>query len=143
MEGVKLKKKYFLYANNVKIEVTKEVYNAYYQTKDRNNYLDDKFNKNVIYLDNHFEGYENNTIEYHYVINREKVLAEEEHENELIKLLHNVLSRLEEDEKMIVYLYFYKNKSQSQIGKEMDVTQQNISKRLNFIKKKLKKAMNF
>lgn len=136
-------KKYFLYANNVKIEVTKEVYNAYYQTKDRNNYLDDKFNKNVIYLDNHFEGYENNTIEYHYVINREKVLAEEEHKNELIKLLHNVLSRLEEDEKMIVYLYFYKNKSQSQIGQEMDVTQQNISKRLNFIKKKLKKAMNF
>lgn len=136
-------KKYFLYANNVKIEVTKEVYNAYYQTKDRNNYLDDKFNKNVIYLDNHFEGYENNTIEYHYVINREKVLAEEEHENELIKLLHNVLSRLEEDEKMIVYLYFYKNKSQSQIGEEMDVTQQNISKRLNFIKKKLKKAMTF
>lgn len=136
-------KKYFLYANNVKIEVTEEVYNAYYQTKDRNNYLDDKFNKNVIYLDNHFEGYENNTIEYHYVINREKVLAEEEHENELIKLLHNVLSRLEEDEKMIVYLYFYKNKSQSQIGEEMDVTQQNISKRLNFIKKKLKKAMNF
>lgn len=136
-------KKYFLYANNVKIEVTKEVYNAYYQTKDRNNYLDDKFNKNVIYLDNHFEGYENNTIEYHYVINREKVLAEEEHENELIKLLHNVLSRLEEDEKMIVYLYFYKNKSQSQIGQEMDVTQQNISKRLNLIKKKLKKAMNF
>lgn len=136
-------KKYFLYANNVKIEVTEEVYNAYYQTKDRNNYLDDKFNKNVIYLDNHFEGYENNTIEYHYVINREKVLAEEQHENELIKLLHNVLSRLEEDEKMIVYLYFYKNKSQSQIGKEMDVTQQNISKRLNFIKKKLKKAMNF
>lgn len=136
-------KKYFLYANNVKIEVTKEVYNAYYQTKDRNNYLDDKFNKNVIYLDNHFEGYENNTIEYHYVINQEKVLAEEEHENELIKLLHNVLSRLEEDEKMIVYLYFYKNKSQSQIGEEMDVTQQNISKRLNFIKKKLKKAMNF
>lgn len=136
-------KKYFLYANNVKIEVTKEVYNAYYQTKDRNNYLDDKFNKNVIYLDNHFEGYENNTIEYHYVINREKVLAEEEHENELIKLLHNVLSRLEEDEKMIVYLYFYKNKSQSQIGEEMDVTQQNISKRLNLIKKKLKKAMNF
>ena len=143
MEEVKLKKKYFLYANNVKIEVTKEVYNAYYQTKDRNNYLDDIFNKNVIYLDNHFEGYENNTIEYHYVINQEKVLAEEEHENELIKLLHNVLSRLEEDEKMIVYLYFYKNKSQSQIGKEMDVTQQNISKRLNFIKKKLKKAMNF
>lgn len=136
-------KKYFLYANNVKIEVTEEVYNAYYQTKDRNNYLDDKFNKNVIYLDNHFEGYENNTIEYHYVINREKVLAEEENENELIKLLHNVLSRLEEDEKMIVYLYFYKNKSQSQIGEEMDVTQQNISKRLNFIKKKLKKAMNF
>ncbi len=136
-------KKYFLYANNVKIEVTKEVYNAYYQTKDRNNYLDDKFNKNVIYLDNHFEGYENNTIEYHYVINREKVLAEEEHENELIKLLHNVLSRLEEDEKMIVYLYFYENKSQSQIGEEMDVTQQNISKRLNFIKKKLKKSMNF
>ncbi|NLV82930.1 MAG: sigma-70 family RNA polymerase sigma factor [Synergistaceae bacterium] len=136
-------KKYFLYANNVKIEVTKEVYNAYYQTKDRNNYLDDKFNKNVIYLDNHFEGYENNTIEYHYVINRAKVLAEEEHENELIKLLHNVLSRLEEDEKMIVYLYFYKNKSQSQIGQEMNVTQQNISKRLNLIKKKLKKAMNF
>lgn len=136
-------KKYFLYANNVKIEVTKEVYIAYYKSYEREKYLEQLHKEKCVYLDDHFEGFENNTAEYKHVMNLMKIQQEKEAEEKLKIKLKGTIELLEDDEKTIINLYFFEDYTQQRIGEDLGVSQQNISKKIEKTLKKLKKLMNF
>ena len=60
---MKSNKKY-LYVNNIPVEVSQEVYKAYWQEVEKERYLAKVSRERLIYLDHYFEGYENNSLEF-------------------------------------------------------------------------------
>ena len=71
-------------------------------------------------------------------------LADEDHEDELIDgiCLKNLLSELEEREKQIIILRYYRDKTQSEIARTIGVSQVQVSRLENKILEKLRKRMS-
>lgn len=132
--------KYFLYVKNIQVEVTKEVYNAYWQEVEREKYLSRLIRKHWVYLDHYFEGYHQNNLEYELVSNIERLNAERN--NEVIDDLKKAIKELDAEEQLIVYLIYYEEYNQTEIASILNTSQQNISRKHRNILKKLKKLMN-
>lgn len=75
----------------------------------------------------------------------ERLVDKTNHENMVIDrlLIKQLLDTLEEKERNIIILRYYKNKTQSDIAKEIGITQVQVSRLEKKILEKLKKQINF
>ena len=75
----------------------------------------------------------------------DRLVDKTNHENMVVDrlLIRHLLDTLEEKERNIIILRYYKNKTQSDIAKEIGITQVQVSRLEKKILKKLKKQINF
>ena len=75
----------------------------------------------------------------------DKLVDKTNNENLVIDrvLIKQLLDTLEENERNIIILRYYKNKTQSDIAKEIGITQVQVSRLEKKILNKLKKQINF
>lgn len=75
----------------------------------------------------------------------DRLIDQTNHENMVIDrlLIKQLLDTLEEKERNIIILRYYKNKTQSDIAKEIGITQVQVSRMEKKILNKLKKQINF
>ena len=131
-------KTFYLFVKGQKVEVSEEIYRAYVQPE-RKQRMREYRAKNKIVVSS-IEGLE----EKGFKIADESQdfltsLINIEEENERRTLLVKALSCLKEQDKQIVQLYFYDNKTQDEIADILGVSRQYISKKIKQILEKLKK----
>lgn len=75
----------------------------------------------------------------------ERLVDKTDHENIILDrvLVRQLLDTLEENERKIILLRYYKNKTQSDIAKDIGITQVQVSRLEKKILNKLKKQINF
>ena len=133
-----MKRKYYLYLKNKRIEVSEELYKAYWKETNRENYLKQVEKKQHLFLfssldDNgHFE--ENIEDEE---VNVEKIVET----RMMIEALRKALSELNAEEREIIELLYFKNKTLRSVAKHKNITHSAIIKRRNKILEKLKKFL--
>lgn len=137
-----MKKKYFLYANNIKIEVSQEIYKAYWKDIEKEKYQNHVLRRNSIYLDHHFEGYERNTIEYQIILKIQQLKQEKENEQVLTEKLNKALDQLKPEERLLINLLYFEDWNQSEVLECFDYSQQNISRIHKRVLRKLRYLMD-
>ncbi|NJD01342.1 MAG: sigma-70 family RNA polymerase sigma factor [Ruminiclostridium sp.] len=136
--------KYTLLVNKKRIPVTEEVYRAYYQLKEREDYLDklsQKYNMS-------FEECEEKGIQVDYLLASEQSIEDNliEAEDKLIKAemlakLTEVMGKLSGQELSMINELFFKGKSERQLARQLGVYQYAVHKRKVRILEKLKKLL--
>ncbi len=130
-------KTFYLFVKGQKVEVSEEIYRAYVQPE-RKQRMREYRAKNKIVVSS-IEGLEEKGFE---VADESQdfltSLIDLEEENERKTLLAKALSCLKEQDKQIVQLYFYDNKTQDEIADILGVSRQYISKKIKQILEKLK-----
>lgn len=131
-------KNYTLFVMGKRISVTKEIYKAYYQCRDREKYLDKLAEKNNISI----EGCNEKGISVEYIIST----AVESMEDEII--MHDMITRLlrcllqlNESERQLIISLFYCGKSEHQLAAETGIPRMTVHDRKIKILGKLKKLM--
>ncbi len=136
---MKSNKKY-LYVNNIPVEVSQEVYKAYWQEVEKERYLSKVIRERWIYLDHYFEGYENNSLEFKLVSKIDRI--KNERNTERNDRLYAALDKLEQDELLIMKLIYFEGWYQIEVAKKLKVSQQFMSKKHDNIIEKLRNLMN-
>lgn len=136
--------KYTLLVNKKRISVTEEVYRAYYQLKERENYLDklsQKYNMS-------FDECEEKGIQVDYLLTSEQSIEDKliEAEDKLIKAemlakLMEAMEKLSGQELSMINELFFKGKSERQLARQLGVYQYAVHKRKVRILEKLKKLL--
>ena len=136
--------KYTLLVNKKRISVTKEVYRAYYQLKEREKYLD-KLSK---MYDMSFEECEEKGIQVDYLLASEQSIEDKliEAEDKLIKAemlakLKEAMEKLSGQELSMINELFFKGKSEHQLARKLGVCQYAVHKRKVRVLEKLKKLL--
>lgn len=136
--------KYTLLVNKKRISVTEEVYRAYYQLKEREDYL----NKLSKRYDMSFEECEEKGIQVDYLLNSEQSIEDKliEAEDKLIKMemlakLTLCLDALSEQERLLIYLLFFKGKSERKLCALLGIAKTTLHDRKQKILSKLKKML--
>ena len=129
---------YCLLVRGKHIPVTKEVYKAYYQCRDREKYLDKLAEENNISL----EGCNEKGISVEYIIFAATDSMEERIITEmLIVKLRQCIKMLDESERMVIAELYLQGKSERQLSTETGIPAMTIHDRKTKILKKLKKMM--
>ena len=136
---MKSNKKY-LYVNNIPVEVSQEVYKAYWQEVEKERYLEKISRERWIYLDHYFDGYESNSLEFKLVSKIDRI--KNERNTEKNDRLHAALDKLEQDEFLIMQLIYFEGWYQIEVAKKLKVSQQFMSKKHDNIIEKLRNLMN-
>lgn len=131
-------KVYTLLVNKKRIPVTKEVYKAYYQHKERECYLDKLSVQNNLSL----EECEEKGLQVDYILSQ----AQESTEDKLIKAemlakLIEAMEKLSEQERLLIYNLFFKGKSEHKLSTETGIPQKTINDRKRKALLKLKKII--
>ena len=132
------KKTYYLYVKGQKVEVSEEIYRAYVQPerKQRKRDYRAKENFNVksieVLSENGFE-IEDKTQDF------ESTLIESEERSEELSKLQVAISKLSEQDKQVVQLYFFEGKTQQEIAIVFGISQQALQKRIARILSDIKK----
>ena len=137
--------KYTLLVNKKRISVSEEVYKAYYQQKEREDYLDKISKKHDMF----FVECEKKGIQVEYILSlteesiKDKLI---EAEDKLIKMemlakLPEAVKKLSEQERLLIDNLFFNGKSQRRLSTETGIPLMTISDRKRRILKKLKKLL--
>ena len=128
-------KKYYLFVNGKKIEVSEEIYKVYWQEKNHENYLKqiDKKNHLLLFLsldqDGHFEG---NVADDKCDLN--KVIQTQI----MIKAVRDAVSKLTDEEKEIIQRLYYDDETLRMVAKDKKISHPAMIKRRDKILRKLK-----
>lgn len=134
------KKIYTLVVKKQRIEVSKEVYKAYYRCRDREVYLDRVHKKNTISLEALKEsGF---SIELNSSLISKESAEEKAIKNILIGEIKEKLNLLKSDELFLVKEIFEKGVSEREIARNIGVSQQVVHYRKMLVLKKLKDLLN-
>lgn len=129
---------YSLLVRGKRISVTKEVYKAYYQCRDREKYLDKLAEVNNISIESCSE----RGISVEYIISAAEDSLEDKIITEmLIVKLRLCVKMLDESERMLISELYLQGKSERQLSKETGIPAMTIHDRKSRILKKLKKMM--
>ena len=133
-------KKYLIYVNNKPIEVSKSIYTEYWKNIEHERYLTKKIRRTWIYLDHLFNEYERNTLEINLIedLNPTKSLVDKKIQ---IELLLNEIEKLPIDEQELINALYYKEMTQQEYARQLNITQQSISKKHKIIIEKLRKML--
>jgi len=130
-----MKKIRTLVVQNKRVEVSEDIYIAYYQEREHEKYLLKKARDNEY----SYEGMKESGINFEYSEGfasespEEKLIKDMEREN-----LRNAIKRLSNDEMIIIDLYYFKNKTEQDISKIFNVSQKAINKRKRRILEKIR-----
>lgn len=130
--------KYTLVVNKKRIPVTMEVYKAYYHCRDREKYLERLAKKNNISLERCIE--KGISAEYR-IASVEDDIVDIIIRQEMMEKLRSALEMLSEQERLLIYELFFREKKESVLAGEMGIHQSNVSRRKVQILSKLKKIL--
>ncbi|MDT3698355.1 MAG: sigma-70 family RNA polymerase sigma factor [Thermincola sp.] len=129
-------KNYTLLVMGKRISVTKEIYKAYYQCRDREKYVDKLAEKNNISL----EGCNEKGISVEYIISTTVDSVEDTIITEMLLIkLRQCLKMLDESERMLITELYLQGKNERQLSCETGIPQRTINYRKRNILAKLKK----
>lgn len=129
---------YTLKVRGTRITVTKEVYRAYYQCRDREKYLDRLAEDNNISLD----GCNDKGIPVEYIISTAMDSMEDEiAQRDMIEMLQKCLLLLNEVERQLIMAIFYLRKSEHQLAAETGIPRMTLHDRKIKALDKLKKLL--
>jgi len=129
-------KNYTLLVMGKRISVTKEIYKAYYQCRDREKYVEKLAEKNNISL----EGCNEKGISVEYIISTTVDSVEDTIITEMLLIkLRQCLKMLDESERMLITELYLQGKNERQLSCETGIPQRTINYRKRNILAKLKK----
>lgn len=132
-------KKYIRINNNL-VEVSSEVYTAFYQMKRHEKYLIESDMKQGVMLYSNLD-----TDDYtgeNLIIDKSQNIEETVMNKLIYDKLKDVLKKLNSDELKIINGIFFNNKSERQLSKDMGIPQRTINYRKQRILDKLKNLLN-
>ena len=132
------KKRYTLLVRRKRVEVSQEVYKAYYQAYERERYA----SKQALDMERSIERFAEDgvSVEYQYATSLPSLEDQVLHEQEKDKL-NAALCVLRKDERMLIEELFFKGKSERQIALEYGIPRMTICSRKHGIIKKLKELL--
>ncbi|EJP18837.1 hypothetical protein HMPREF1142_1743 [Peptostreptococcaceae bacterium AS15] len=133
-----MQKEYFLFVNGNKVMVSEDVYKAYWQEKNHENYLKQVDRKNHLLLFSSFDNdghFEESIIDEG--IDVEKIVQTQI----MIDAVRKALSKLNDDEREIVEKLYYDEESIRSISKKRNISHPALIKKKNKILDKLKKLL--
>lgn len=131
-------KTYTLLVNKKRIPVTKEIYKAYYQHKERESYLDKLSEQNNL----SFEECEEKGIQIDYILSQTQESTEDKLIRfEMLSLLSAAMEKLTEEERLLIYLLFFKGKSERELCAMLKIAKTTLHDRKTRILSKLKKLL--
>jgi len=131
-------KKYNILVKGMRVAVTKEVYKAYYQCRDREKYLD----KLSEYKNISLEGCNERGISLEYIISTAMDSMEDEIvRRDMVERLQQCLLRLNEAERQLIISLFYCGKSERQLAAETGIPRMTLHDRKIKVLGKLKILM--
>lgn len=132
-------KKYFISIQKKKIEVSKEVYETYYQSKRKERYFtyDLKAEQTKIDLDKQLitslpsreDSYERLLEADHQFASKENSPEEKVLQSFLRKELEHAMNTLSQEEQSLIQALFFQNKTEQEISDNLEVAQTTISYR--------------
>lgn len=130
--------KYTLLVNKKRITVTEEVYRAYYQLREREAYLDKLSKQNNLSI----EECEEKGIQVDYLLSYTQESVEEKLiKAEMLEKLTLCLDALSEQERLLIYLLFFKGKSERTLCAMLGMAKTTLHDRKQKILNKLKKML--
>ena len=145
------KQEYYISVNGEKVQVSKEVYEAYYKMGRRSRYLENDIkygkavkdkNGNTYFREAMEDSVERLTASGKEPYSVDTYPSDEEYDAAVFLLLKKALEILSEDEKAIVSDLYFKNKSARETASKRGVSHTAINKRNKTIIKKLKNFMD-
>ena len=131
-------KTYTLLVNKKRIPVTKEVYKAYYQHKERESYQDKLSEQNNL----SFEECEEKGIQIDYLLSQTQESAEDKLiRAEMLSRLTVAMEMLTEQERLLIYSLFFKGKSERELCAMHGIAKTTLHDRKTRILGKLKKIL--
>lgn len=133
-----MQKEYFLFVNGNKVIVSEDVYKAYWQEKNHENYLKQVDRKNHLLLFSSFDNdghFEESIIDEG--INVEKIVQTQI----MIDAVRNALSKLNAEEREIIEKLYYDDESIRSVAKKNNISHPALIKKRNKILGKLKKLL--
>jgi RNA polymerase sigma factor (sigma-70 family) len=130
-----VKKEYFIFVNGDKVMVSKEVYLAYWQYTNRENYLErlDRQNKLLFFSDvDHDGNFVDNLADKS--VDVEKLVETKE----AIENLHTALSELNDEEREIINALYFREETIREVADIFKISHPALIKRKNKILEKLK-----
>lgn len=128
-------KEYFIFVNGDKIIVSKEIYQAYWKQRNRENYLErlDRKNKLLFFSDVDHDGNFVDNLEDKR-IDVEKLVETKE----AINNLYQALSQLNDDEKEIIEALYFRDETTRLVASNLGLPQTTLIRKRNNILKKLR-----
>ncbi|MDO5755832.1 MAG: sigma factor-like helix-turn-helix DNA-binding protein [Tissierellia bacterium] len=133
------KREYVLYVNGELVEVTKEVYDAFYKARNREKYLERRDRKHGLLYYNQFDSSESNYEEY---LEDKSIDVHQVVETKLlIEQLYEALDSLTKEERELVYDLFFKEQTLREAGQKRAISHIAVMKRRDKILKRLREMM--
>lgn len=133
-----MNKKYYLFVNGKKVEVSEEIYKVYWQEKNHENYLKQIDKKNHLLLfssfdkDGHFEAnIPDNKFDLNKVIQTQM----------MIEAVRDAISKLTDEERDIVTRLYFNEENLRTVAEAKKISHPALIKRRNKILKKLKELL--
>lgn len=131
-------KKYTLLVSGTRVVVTKEVYKAYYNCRDREKYMD----KLAEYSNISLEDCNERGISVEYIISAAMDSVEDEIvQRDMVERLQQCLLQLNEAERQLIISLFYYERSERQLAAETGIPRMTLHDRKTKILDKLKKLL--
>ena len=131
-------KKYYLFVNGKKVEVSEEIYKVYWQEKNHENYLKQIDRKNHLLLFSSFDHdghFESNITDDRFDLN--KVIQTQM----MIEAVRDAISKLTDEEKDIITRLYYNEENLRTVAETKKISHPALIKRRNKIFKKLKEFL--
>ena len=134
-------KRYQLLVEGQLIEVTQEVYAAYYKALRRETYQNEQFQNNGVFS---YNALDNGEVVGESMFSDPKSLSMEEDliNKEYLKLLLTCIKELSLDEQNLIRAIYYENESLRELARKMNVSKSAIHYRHKQVLEKLKNLMN-
>ncbi len=133
-----MNKKYYLFVNGKKVEVSEEIYKVYWQEKNHENYLKQIDKKNHLLLFSSFDQdghFESNIRDDSFDLN--KVIQTQM----MIEAVRDAISKLTDEERDIVTRLYYDEENLRTVAETKKISHPALIKRRNKILKKLKELL--
>lgn len=135
----KVRQRYVLPSNEGPIEVTEEIYYAYYSSRDKERELDKFYQRRCYSIDEIKDDHSQSAAEVQAVLYKESVDASDEYHEMLIKEVIRRLGMLSDDDRFIIELRFYDDLTHEEIATILNTSRRNVGFRIKKILKKMKK----
>lgn len=134
-------KRYQLLVEGQLIEVTQEVYAAYYKALRRETYQNEQFQNNGVFS---YNALDNGEVVGESMFSDPKSLSMEEDliNKEYLKLLLTCIKELSLDEQNLIRAIYYENESLRELAQKMNMSKSAIHYRHKQVLEKLKNLMN-